>query len=111
MRWAGRACEARARDSEDQDTGVGWIMVPSTRPDGRVWPWFAAGCVVMADDGDDVVRLHGAGQDETMLFEGRATPQLTRQGPRTRSGRVFVQKGAVGQELPSSTGVDRGLRW
>ena len=56
------------------------------------------------DDGDGVIRLHGAGQDETMLFEGRATAQLTRQGPRTRSRRVFVQKGAVGQELPSSNG-------
>lgn len=48
----------------------------------RVRQWFAAGCVVMVDDGDDVVRLHGAGKDETMLFKDRATARLTRQGGR-----------------------------
>lgn len=47
-----------------------------------------------------VVRVHGAAQDETVLFERRATARLTRQGGRlqSRSRRVFVQKGAVGQE-------------
>jgi hypothetical protein len=57
--------------------------------------------VVMSDG---VVRLHGAGQHETMLFEGRATVRLTRQGGREPAVGGYLSRRVVGQELPSSTG-------
>jgi hypothetical protein len=45
-----RVLGARARDSEDQDTVCGCGMDHGAKHEARcrVWPWSAAGCVVMA---------------------------------------------------------------
>jgi hypothetical protein len=61
------------------------------------------------DDGGGVVRLHGCGQDETMLFEGRATARLTRQGGREPAvGGYLSRKVRSVRSCRHQPGVDRG---